>query len=65
MLIYISLLFLQPQDELATLLGMKCAVYHTHKWGGQPTLHNAMVSAVEPRQEDDQFNDLQVHLFIY
>lgn len=39
---------------------MKCAVYHTHKWGGQPTLHNAMVSAVVPRGGDDQFNDLQV-----
>ncbi|XP_026323554.1 zinc finger CCCH-type with G patch domain-containing protein [Hyposmocoma kahamanoa] len=50
------------EDELATLLGMKCAVYHTHKWGGQPTLHNAMVSAVEPRQDDDQFNDLQVRV---
>ncbi|KAI5630768.1 g-patch domain-containing protein [Phthorimaea operculella] len=50
------------EDELATLLGMKCAVYHTHKWGGQPSLHNAMVSSVEPRQEEDQFNDLQVRV---
>lgn len=48
------------QDELASLLGMKCAVYHTHKWGGQPSLHNAMVSSVIPREEDDQFKDLQV-----
>ncbi|XP_049887578.1 zinc finger CCCH-type with G patch domain-containing protein isoform X2 [Pectinophora gossypiella] len=50
------------EDELATLLGMKCAVYHTHKWGGQPSLHNAMVSAVIPRQDEDQFNDLQVRV---
>ncbi|KAL0895803.1 hypothetical protein ABMA27_011839 [Loxostege sticticalis] len=50
------------EDELATLLGMKCAVYHTHKWGGQPTLHNAMVSEVIPRQNDDQFADLQVRV---
>ncbi|XP_073943082.1 zinc finger CCCH-type with G patch domain-containing protein [Choristoneura fumiferana] len=50
------------EDELATLLGMKCAVYHTHKWGGQPSLHNAMVSSVIPRQGDDQFNDLQVRV---
>ncbi|XP_052753899.1 zinc finger CCCH-type with G patch domain-containing protein [Galleria mellonella] len=50
------------EDELATLLGMKCAVYHTHKWGGQPSLHNAMVSAVIPRQDDDQFKDLQVRV---
>ncbi|KAM3966472.1 zinc finger CCCH-type with G patch domain-containing protein-like [Aphomia sociella] len=50
------------EDELATLLGMKCAVYHTHKWGGQPSLHNAMVSAVVPRQDDDQFKDLQVRV---
>lgn len=39
---------------------MKCAVYHTHTWGGQPSLHNAMVSSVVPRQDDDQFNDLKV-----
>lgn len=39
---------------------MKCAVYHTHKWGGQPGLYNAMVSAVVPRQDEDQFQDLQV-----
>lgn len=39
---------------------MKCAVYHTHKWGGQPTLHSAMVSEVVPHQDDDQFKDLQV-----
>nr|XP_034824061.1 zinc finger CCCH-type with G patch domain-containing protein [Maniola hyperantus] len=50
------------EDELATLLGMKCAVYHTHTWGGQPSLHNAMVSSVVPRQEDDQFSDLQVRV---
>ncbi|CAK1599726.1 unnamed protein product [Parnassius mnemosyne] len=50
------------EDELATLLGMKCAVYHTHKWGGQPSLHNAMVSSVEPRQNNDQFSDLQVRV---
>ncbi|CAG9110754.1 unnamed protein product, partial [Plutella xylostella] len=50
------------EDELATLLGMKCAVYHTHRWGGQPTLYNAMVSTVEPRQDDDQFKDLQVRV---
>ncbi|KAJ0181135.1 hypothetical protein K1T71_003220 [Dendrolimus kikuchii] len=50
------------EDELATLLGMKCSVYHTHKWGGQPTLHNAMVSAIVPRQDDDQFKDLQVRV---
>ncbi|KAJ2946470.1 hypothetical protein O0L34_g12515 [Tuta absoluta] len=50
------------EDELATLLGMKCAVYHTHKWGGKPSLHNAMVSSVEPRQNEDQFNDLQVRV---
>ncbi|CAH2068504.1 unnamed protein product, partial [Iphiclides podalirius] len=50
------------EDELASLLGMKCAVYHTHKWGGQPSLHNAMVSSIEPRQNDDQFNDLQVRV---
>ncbi|XP_059049357.1 zinc finger CCCH-type with G patch domain-containing protein isoform X2 [Achroia grisella] len=50
------------EDELATLLGMKCAVYHTHKWGGQPSLHNAMVSAVVPRNDDDQFQDLQVRV---
>ncbi|XP_063392792.1 zinc finger CCCH-type with G patch domain-containing protein [Cydia fagiglandana] len=50
------------EDELATLLGMKCAVYHTHKWGGQPSLHNAMVSSVVPRQDEDQFNDLQVRV---
>ncbi|CAH0722496.1 unnamed protein product, partial [Brenthis ino] len=48
------------EDELSSLLGMKCAVYHTHTWGGQPSLHNAMVSSVVPRQDDDQFNDLQV-----
>lgn len=41
---------------------MKCAVYHTHKWGGQPGLYNAMVSAVVPRQDEDQFQDLQVNL---
>lgn len=50
------------EDELATLLGMKCAVYHTHKWGGQPSLHNAMVSSVVPKQDQDQFNDLQVRV---
>ncbi|XP_045502317.1 zinc finger CCCH-type with G patch domain-containing protein [Colias croceus] len=50
------------EDELATLLGMKCAVYHTHSWGGQPSLHNAMVSAVLPRQDEDQFSDLQVRV---
>ncbi|XP_013144280.1 PREDICTED: zinc finger CCCH-type with G patch domain-containing protein [Papilio polytes] len=50
------------EDELATLLGMKCAVYHTHKWGGQPSLHNAMVSSVEPHQDNDQFSDLQVRV---
>ncbi|XP_050665384.1 zinc finger CCCH-type with G patch domain-containing protein isoform X1 [Leptidea sinapis] len=50
------------EDELASLLGMKCAVYHTHTWGGQPTLHNAMVSSVVPRQEDDKFSDLQVRV---
>lgn len=50
------------EDELSTLLGMKCSVYHTHKWGGQPTLHNAMVSAIVPRQDDDQFKDLQVRV---
>ncbi|XP_026484757.2 zinc finger CCCH-type with G patch domain-containing protein isoform X1 [Vanessa tameamea] len=48
------------EDELSSLLGMKCAVYHTHTWGGKPSLHNAMVSSVVPRQDDDQFNDLQV-----
>lgn len=48
------------EDELSSLLGMKCAVYHTHTWGGQPSLHNAMVSSVVPRQDDDQFKDLQV-----
>ncbi|XP_041974615.1 zinc finger CCCH-type with G patch domain-containing protein [Aricia agestis] len=50
------------EDELASLLGMKCAVYHTHAWGGQPSLHNAMVSSVEPHQDDDQFSDLQVRV---
>ncbi|XP_072936121.1 zinc finger CCCH-type with G patch domain-containing protein [Epargyreus clarus] len=50
------------EDELASLLGMKCAVYHTHMWGGQPTLHNAMVSSVLPKQDDDQFSDLQVQI---
>ncbi|XP_023934497.2 zinc finger CCCH-type with G patch domain-containing protein isoform X2 [Bicyclus anynana] len=50
------------EDELATLLGMKCGVYHTHTWGGQPSLHNAMVSSVVPRQDDDQFSDLQVRV---
>ncbi|XP_063832503.1 zinc finger CCCH-type with G patch domain-containing protein [Ostrinia nubilalis] len=50
------------EDELATLQGMKCAVYHTHKWGGQPTLHNAMVSEIIPKQDDDQFTDLQVRV---
>ncbi|XP_046974271.1 zinc finger CCCH-type with G patch domain-containing protein [Vanessa cardui] len=48
------------EDELSSLLGMRCAVYHTHTWGGKPSLHNAMVSSVVPRQDDDQFNDLQV-----
>ncbi|RVE50404.1 hypothetical protein evm_004941 [Chilo suppressalis] len=41
---------------------MKCAVYHTHKWGGQPSLHNAMVSEVVPHQDNDQFQDLQSRL---
>ncbi|PZC87025.1 hypothetical protein B5X24_HaOG201261 [Helicoverpa armigera] len=50
------------EDELSSLLGMKCAVYHTHKWGGQPGLYNAMVSAVVPRQDNDQFQDLQVRV---
>ncbi|XP_038209316.1 zinc finger CCCH-type with G patch domain-containing protein isoform X2 [Zerene cesonia] len=50
------------EDELASLLGMKCAVYHQHSWGGQPSLHNAMVSAVVPRQDEDRFNDLQVRV---
>ncbi|XP_068628671.1 zinc finger CCCH-type with G patch domain-containing protein isoform X2 [Battus philenor] len=50
------------EDELATMLGMKCSVYHTHKWGGQPSLHNAMVSSIEPRQNNDQFSDLQVRI---
>ncbi|XP_039765578.1 zinc finger CCCH-type with G patch domain-containing protein isoform X2 [Pararge aegeria] len=50
------------EDELATLLGMRCAVYHTHTWGGQPSLHNAMVSSAVPRQDDDQFTDLQVRV---
>lgn len=50
------------EDELSSLLGMKCAVYHTHKWGGQPGLYNAMVSAVVPRQDEDQFQDLQVRV---
>ncbi|KAJ8734092.1 hypothetical protein PYW07_014643 [Mythimna separata] len=50
------------EDELSSLLGMKCAVYHTHKWGGQPGLYNAMVSAVMPRQDEDQFQDLQVRV---
>ncbi|XP_037300231.1 zinc finger CCCH-type with G patch domain-containing protein isoform X2 [Manduca sexta] len=48
------------EDELSSLPGMKCAVYYTHKWGGQASLHNAMVSAIVPRQDDDQFTDLQV-----
>ncbi|KAF9419267.1 hypothetical protein HW555_004194 [Spodoptera exigua] len=50
------------EDELSSLLGMKCAVYHTHRWGGQPGLYNAMVSAVVPRQDEDQFQDLQVRV---
>lgn len=50
------------EDELSSLLGMKCAVYHTHKWGGQPCLYNAMVSAVLPHQNDDQFKDLKVQV---
>ncbi|KAL4706809.1 hypothetical protein ACJJTC_010043 [Scirpophaga incertulas] len=50
------------EDELASLLGMKCAVYHTHKWGGQPSLHNAMVCEVVPHHDDDQFKDLQVRV---
>ncbi|CAK1548286.1 unnamed protein product [Leptosia nina] len=49
------------EDELSSLLGMKCAVYHTHSWGGK-SLHNAMVSSVMPRQEEDQFGDLQVRV---
>ncbi|XP_045512852.1 zinc finger CCCH-type with G patch domain-containing protein isoform X3 [Pieris brassicae] len=49
------------EDELSTLLGMKCAVYHTHSWGGH-SLNNAMVSSVVPRQDDDQFGDLQVRV---
>lgn len=48
------------KDDLSTLLGMKCSVYHTHKWGGQPSLYNAMVSAIVPMQENVEFNDLQV-----
>lgn len=57
--------YLSFQDELASLLGMKCAVYHTHKWGGQPTLHNAMVSSVLPREDNDQFKDLQVNCCLF
>ncbi|GBP66785.1 Zinc finger CCCH-type with G patch domain-containing protein [Eumeta japonica] len=50
------------EDELSTLLGMKCAVYYSNEWGGQPTLHNAMVSAVVPKQLNDGFEDLQVQV---
>lgn len=50
------------EDELSSLLGMKCAVYHTHAWGGRPGLYNAMVSAIVPRQNDVQFKDLQVRV---
>ncbi|XP_004928530.2 zinc finger CCCH-type with G patch domain-containing protein isoform X2 [Bombyx mori] len=50
------------EDDLSSLLGMRCAVYHTHKWGGQPSLHNAMVSSILPRADDDQFNDLKVQI---
>ncbi|CAB3238501.1 unnamed protein product [Arctia plantaginis] len=50
------------EDDLSTLLGMKCSVYHTHKWGGQPSLYNAMVSAIVPMQENVEFNDLQVRV---
>ncbi|XP_075986111.1 zinc finger CCCH-type with G patch domain-containing protein [Anticarsia gemmatalis] len=50
------------EDELSSLLGMKCAVYHTHTWGGQPGLYNAMVSAIMPRDCDGQFKDIQVRV---
>lgn len=50
------------ENELATLPGMKCAVHLTHKLGEQATLHNAMVSAVVPRENDDNFKDLQVQV---